>query len=161
MNWLTWTTNTMASEPTHLSIAVHGARPLLSEGRVAAPEGEQVLVQAAVLAVGFTLLPSQFAPLKCGQVMRFRQTGLRLLRREAGKLRQECRPSSPDGRRQLALMIRKIQERARCSELLSLKEHRRRGQQEDERGDGAVSSRRGVLMQSGSVPGVGNLIVVL
>src|SRR2546425_13359865 len=89
----------------------------------------------------------QHAPIERRLLSRVEEGSLRVARGETGKLAHEQSAALPDSPFEIAVVIRKVQERRRRGELLALKQHRRAGREEPECRDRAIDARIADLMQ--------------
>ena len=96
------------------------------EGRVLAPQAQEVAVERDRVGVALGFAPVELAALEAVAGFRIGKPPLHLRRRDAWKLAHEGVPAVANEPRQLRLVIGEIEERRRRLELLALEQHRRR-----------------------------------
>jgi hypothetical protein len=134
---------------------------LRAEGRVSAPEPDQVAVQGVNRIVGVALGEVKLAALERVGVGGVQEHGHPLAGADAGELREELGAALAHRPAELPLVVGEVQKWRGRGELLTLEEHRCARREEQERRHGAEAAGTGRPMQALAADRVRDLIVVL
>src|SRR3569623_1224000 len=141
--------------------AIEAARARRAEDGVCTAQAQEVAVQRITLGVTMPLREVQLRTSKGLDVARVGQAGLRLRRREAGKLREKLRTTLLHTARERPLVICEIEEGRGRGEFLPLKQQRRGRPHQQQRRHRTIAAGAGELMDALAAPGDGDLIMVL
>ncbi len=117
-------------------------------------------MQGVGLRVPRPLRQVELAPLERPNVPGVRHARQHLRSRLVQELGQKLVPPPANGGGELRLVVREVLERSRSPEFLALKEHGRRGAEEQQCGDGSMRRGAGELVQSAPADAIGYLIVI-